>query len=136
MITFGGYYTGQVIHAFGSTDPYLAEEIMRLRGLRLNWAKHAFGAGLLFFSLVEVIHLYFKQVNFYRSYWTDATIAGALTYPMMLRHLKRQKTETLTPFYQSDLTKVGRLRSRCVRYCFVLVCLDLSMNLWILLMRK
>ena len=102
----------------------------------MNWAKHAFGAGLLYFTIAEMVNHYFRHSNFYRSYWTDATIAGALTYPVMLRHLKRQHSEVLTPFHVSELTRVGRLRQRCLRYCFVLVCLDLSMQLWIILMRK
>ena len=99
LVTLGGFYTGQIIHAFGASDPYLAEELIRLRGLRMNWARHALGAGLLYFTLVEMVNHYFRHSNFYRSYWTDATIAGALTYPVMLRHLKRHHSEVLTPFH-------------------------------------
>ena len=87
LITLGGAYTGQVIYSNYIQDPYLAEEIFRLRQVRLNWIKYAFKAGFVFFSLVELTHLYFKHAHFYRSYFTDSTIAGLLTYPLMLKYL-------------------------------------------------
>jgi hypothetical protein len=53
-----------------------------------NWVIASAAAGFTYFCLLEGVKAYSEHTNIYHNFFTDATVAGLCTYPIIFKSLR------------------------------------------------
>ena len=90
----------------------------------------SFGISACFFVGLEVLNAYFDKTKIPHNYWSDTSLAGFGVYSLFWRRMRT------SDFHLFSSLPLSIRRSRCKKYCMLLVTYNLFLELYLEILRK